>query len=160
MKELASLLQDLGCQNVKTYVQSGNAVFLSKEEDAKRFSKRIGAEIKKCHGFEPGVLLLKPEDIERAIRKNPFPRAEKDPRALHLGFLSSVPKKPDLTKLKSLKKESERFLLISNVFYLHAPEGVGKSKLAANTERLLGVPMTDRNWRTVCTIAEMAKDLR
>ena len=62
----------------------------------------------------------------------------------------------DWQKLNSLKKETERFHLSDTVFYLHAPEGVGKSKLAANTEKLLGVPMTDRNWRTVCKIMEMA----
>jgi uncharacterized protein (DUF1697 family) len=44
------------------------------------------------------------------------------------------------------------------VFYPHAPEGVGKSKLAARAEKLLGVPMTDRNWRTVCKIMEMVGD--
>jgi uncharacterized protein (DUF1697 family) len=45
------------------------------------------------------------------------------------------------------------------VFYLYAPDGIGISKLAANVERLLGVPMTDRNWRTVCKIREMAQEL-
>jgi len=55
-----------------------------------------------------------------------------------------------------LKKDSERFRLIGRVFYLHAPEGVGRSKLASGSERLLGVPMTDRNWNTVCKLREMA----
>jgi len=32
---------------------------------------------------------------------------------------------------------------------------VGKSKLAASAEKLLGVPMTDRNWRTVCKVMEL-----
>jgi uncharacterized protein (DUF1697 family) len=58
------------------------------------------------------------------------------------------------------KKESERFELIDSVFYLHAPEGVGRSKLAANAEKLLGVPMTDRNWRTVCALWDIAQALR
>src|SRR5262245_43995429 len=40
---------------------------------------------------------------------------------------------------------SERFHLMDKVFYLHAPEGIGRSKLAANAEKLLGAPMTDRN---------------
>ena len=40
LKELVSLLEDLGCRNVKTYIQSGNAVFESKEKDASRFQTR------------------------------------------------------------------------------------------------------------------------
>ena len=61
--------------------------------------------------------------------------------------------------LESLKSDSERFHLIDKVFYLYAPEGIGRSKLAANAEKLLGAPMTDRNWRTVCKILDMAKEL-
>jgi len=75
---------------------------------------------------------------------------------LHLGFLASTPKNHDLEKLDSLKKVSERFHLIDNVFYLYAPEGVGRSKLAASIEKLLGVSMTDRNWRTVCKVRDLA----
>jgi uncharacterized protein (DUF1697 family) len=157
MKELVGVLEDLGSRSVKTYIQSGNAVFESKEQDATWLSKKIRVEVKKRCGFEPHVLLVELEDIERAITENPFPEVEANPKALHLGFLASAPEKPDLKTLESLKRDTERFHLIHNVFYLHAPEGVGRSKLAANAERLLGVPMTDRNWKTVCKIWEMAK---
>jgi uncharacterized protein (DUF1697 family) len=159
MKELVSVLEDLGGRNVRTYIQSGNAVFVSPEKDTLRLSNKIRREIKKRRGFEPHVLLLEVADIERAIRKNPFPEAVTDPRVLHAGFLASVPEKPNLKALESLKNDSERYQLIDKVFYLHAPEGIGRSKLAAKVEKLLGVPMTDRNWRTVCTLRELAQEL-
>jgi uncharacterized protein (DUF1697 family) len=159
MKELVAVLEDLGGRNVRTYIQSGNAVFVGKEEDTSRLSRKIGVEIKKRRGFEPYVLLLGLEDIERVIRGNPFPEAEADPTTLHVGFLASSPENPDLQTLESLKSDSERFDLLDRAFYLHAPEGVGRSKLAANAEKLLGVPLTDRNWRTVRKIWEMAKEL-
>jgi uncharacterized protein (DUF1697 family) len=159
MKELASVLGALGAQNIKTYIQSGNAVFVSPEKDTLRLANSISREIKKRRGFEPHVLLLGLEDIERATMKNPFPEAAIDPKALHAGFLASAPEKPNLKALESLKSASERFQLIDKVFYLYAPDGIGRSKLAANVEKLLGVPMTDRNWRTVCKIREMAQEL-
>jgi uncharacterized protein (DUF1697 family) len=158
MKGLVALLEHLGSRNVKTYIQSGNAVFENKEIDAARLSKKISGEIKKRRGFEPYVLLLELDDIERAMTQNPFPEAETNPQALHVGFLASAPGHPNLKTLESLKRDSERFRLIENVFYLHAPEGVGRSKLAANAEKLLGVPMTDRNWSTVRKIWELAKE--
>jgi uncharacterized protein (DUF1697 family) len=160
MKELVGLLEDLGARKVKTYIQSGNAVFVAKDKDAPRLSNMIKAEIKKRRGFEPYVLLLGLEDFARAIEQNPFPEAESDPQALHAGFLGAAPGRPDMKKLESLKSDSERFRLIDSVFYLHAPEGIGRSKLAANAERLLGVPMTDRNWRTVRAIWSMAQELK
>lgn len=156
MKELAALLEDIGCRNIKTYIQSGNAVFESKVNNATLLSKKISAEIKKRRGFEPHVLLLSFEELEKAVTNNPFPEGENDPRTLHAGFLASTPKSPDLKRLESLRANSERFQLVGDIFYLYAPEGIGRSKLAASTEKLLGVPMTDRNWATVRKIIEMA----
>ncbi len=157
MKALVALLQDIGAQNVRTYIQSGNAIFQSAEPDRARLSRQLAAEIHKRHGFEPHVLILGVDAFDKAIAENPFPDAEADPAALHLGFLDAEPTHPDLQKLESLKKPSERFHLGDCVFYLHAPEGVGRSKLAGSSEKLLGVPMTDRNWKTVCAIRDLAR---
>ena len=159
MKELVSILETLGCQNIKTYIQSGNVVLQREENDTARLAGKISAEVKKSRGFEPYVLLLESKEMEKAFAGNPFPEAESEPNTLHLGFLASTPTKPDLKKLESLKKDSERYLLKGTIFYLHAPEGIGRSKLAASSEKLLGVPMTDRNWRTVCKIRDMVNEL-
>lgn len=156
MKELVDLLEGVGARSVKTYIQSGNAVFQSTEKNISQLSARLTDAIKKRHGFAPAVLILRRRDIERAIAQNPFPKAQEQPRNLHLAFLASAAKCRDLTKLNTLRKASERFQLIDRVFYLHTPEGVGGSKLPASAEKLLGVPMTYRNWRTVCKIREMA----
>ena len=160
MKELVAMLGNLGAQKAKTYIQSGNAVFVCKDKEPSKLSDQIRAEIKKQRGFDPHVLLLGLGEFEEAIRQNPFPEAESNPTALHAGFLAAVPERPDMKTLESLKSDSERFRLIGRVFYLLAPDGVGRSRLAAKAERLLGVPMTDRNWRTVSTIQKMAQELK
>ena len=158
MKELIVLLENIGALKIRTYIQSGNAVFQFAENDSSQLSEQITFEVNKRHGFEPHVLILEPEEIIRALTKNPFTDAETDPTSLHLGFLASTPMHPNLEKLQSLRKGSERFQLGEGVFYLHAPEGVGRSRLAASAEKLLGVTMTDRNWRTVCKIRELAEE--
>jgi uncharacterized protein (DUF1697 family) len=157
MKDLVAQLENLGSQNVKTYIQSGNAVFQNEEEDASLLSNKIMAAIKKSHGFEPHVLLLMPAEIDRAVASNPFPEAEAEPKTLHVYFLASMPKNLDLGALESIKSDRERFALKDRVFYLHAPEGIGRSKLAANTEKLLGVAITGRNWRTVRKVMAMVE---
>lgn len=157
MKTLVAILEDLGAQNVKTYIQSGNAVFEHDQTDAARLSAQISAEIKRRCGFEPHALLVERADIERAIKENPFPEAVDAPKTLHAGFLAAAPAKPRLDELDRIKLDGERFQLIGKVFYLHAPEGVGRSKLATSAEKLLGVPMTVRNWNTVCKIWEMVQ---
>src|SRR5215212_7504855 len=157
MKDLVALLEDIGSQSVKTYIQSGNTVFQNEEESALLLSDKIRAAIKKSHGFESQVLLLELEEIEKAVESNPFPEAESDPKTLHVHFLASMPKNPDIDTLESIKIDRERFALEDGVFYLQAPDGIGRSKLAANAERLLGIATTGRNWRTVCKVMALAK---
>jgi uncharacterized protein (DUF1697 family) len=156
MKDLAATLENVGCQDVATYIQSGNAVFRSEEADASLLSGRIEAAIKERHGFEPRVLVLGSEEMEQVVRSNPFPQAESEPRTLHLYFLVASPERPDLDGLEGNKSDGERFVLGDEVFYLHAPYGIGRSRLAANAEKLLGVPTTARNWRTVRKVMDIA----
>jgi uncharacterized protein (DUF1697 family) len=106
--------------------------------------------------FAPYVLLLTVNHLESALAGNPFPAAIEDPKTLHLYFLSAIPTDVDLDSLEKLKSTSEHFELVDQVFYLHAPDGIGRSKLAAGAEKLLGVPATGRNWRTVQKVLELA----
>jgi uncharacterized protein (DUF1697 family) len=158
MKELKALLENLGLQNARTYIQSGNVVFQSTGKRDSRLADTISAAIKKNRGFEPQVMLLTLEELEKAVKGNPFPEAESEPKTLHLNFLTAAPENPDLKALEKTRKKNERFKLKGNVFYLHAPDGIGRSKLAASVEKLLGVSATGRNWRTVCEIVERAKE--
>jgi len=155
MKTLISLLEDLGVVNVKTYINSGNAVFQISEENITHLSEKIELSVKQKCGFAPHVLLLSQAELEKAINENPFPEMESFPANLHLGFLEAKPENPNFGKIDRLKSESERYHLAERVFYLCAPDGIGRSKLASIIEKLLGVPLTDRNWRTVCKIQEL-----
>lgn len=158
MQDLRDLMNGLGYQKVDTYIQTGNVVFQAKENDKRVILDNVQAAVEEHHDFKPKVLVLELEEMREAITDNPFPEAVHEPKSLHLNFLVSEPSNPDLESLESYKEESERFELKGNVFYLHAPEGIGRSKLAGKTEKLLGIPMTGRNWRTVQKIMELAGD--
>lgn len=159
MKSLAALLEQLGCRDVRTYIQSGNAVFRHAARDGQRLAGQIGAAIREAHGFEPFVLLLRREELERSAAGNPFPHAESSPTRLSLFFLGGAPERPDLAGLDRLKRPTETFVLDGATFYLHTPDGFGNSKLAARIPALLGVEATARNWRTVTTLLELARAL-
>ncbi|MFN2207281.1 MAG: DUF1697 domain-containing protein [Candidatus Promineifilaceae bacterium] len=158
MKELRALLEDMSLKNVKTYIQSGNVVFASDEVDADRLSAEIASAINAGYGFEPRVLLLTANDLAAAMSGNPFPEGEGEPKSLHLYFLSEEPAEPNLAALQDVQNEDERFKLQGTVFYLHAPSGIGRSKLAERVERVLGVPATARNWRSVSKIMALANE--
>jgi len=158
MRELVEVLEELGLQDVKTYIQSGNVIFRSEDTNVSELSERMSCAINKSHGFAPQVLLLGLDELEWAIASNPYPAAESEPKTLHLYFLASEPEHPNLEDLESVKASSERFTLKGRVFYLHAPDGIGRSKLAAKVEKSLGVAVTARNWRSVTKIMAMAQE--
>jgi len=157
MRELVVILESLGLQNVKTYIQSGNIVFQNDDQSIKEISERMSQAVNESHGFLPKTIILHLEELENALESNPYPEAENEPKSLHLYFLASEPQNPNLDTLEKLKQDNERFAIKGKVFYLHAPDGIGRTRLAARAEKALGVTVTARNWRSVARIFEMAK---
>jgi len=160
MKELVTMLEDLGLANVRTYIQSGNVVFRSRRADAVKLARDIRSAVGENHGFTPQVLVLTQQELCDAIAHNPFPEGESDPRILHFCFLQSTPQKPDLDGLAAIRTGSERFCLVDAVLYLLTPDGIARSRLAGNVEKAMGVASTARNWRTVVKLRSLADDLR
>lgn len=158
MKELVVLLEGLGARDVKTYHQSGNVVFRHRGKDAVGLGERISTTIKKQYGFKPRVLLLEEEEFLQIMKNNPFPEGVSEPE-LCVVFLSTVPDHPDLDSLEAVRKDSERFMLRDKAFYMHAPEGTYRSKLAGRIERSLGVPVTTRTWGTIEKVMALVKEM-
>lgn len=159
MNRLVETLGRVGIHGAVTYIQSGNVAFRCSKVQAAELSRRIASAIQSDHGIQPAVVVLSIQEVEHAIAANPYPEGQKEPASLHLFFLSEVPGSPDLEALGAVAAASERFELSRRVLYLHAPDGIATSKLAANVERALGVTATARNWRTVTRTLQMAWDL-
>jgi len=151
MTELASLLIENGYEDVKTYIQSGNVVLRGKSEPG----ESVKSEVEKKFGFKPEIMVINKLELEEAVRNNPYDKVEG--KTTHFYFTSKA-LKPNIEMMNSLASNSEKFSLKGNVFYLHAPDGIGRSKLVANIEKCLGVPATGRNLNTVKKILEMVKD--
>ncbi len=154
MKELKALCDGLGFQDVQTYIQSGNCVFRSDLPDAITVSSRLEEAIEERFGFRPAVLAMSEGDLVAAIATNPYP--DGDAKCVQLFFLFEPAMAPDLPALQELKAPSEQFELTDKVFYLHAPDGVGRSKLVAKVDKFLPVEKTARNLRTALKLQEMA----
>jgi uncharacterized protein (DUF1697 family) len=157
MVELTSILQGLGVKNVRSYIQSGNILFDAEDIETNALARTVSSVIEENKGFLPEMLILEWEKFAAAAAANPFPEAEDEPSKLHLAFAKTTPIDPDLVELEEVRTDSERFKLIDDVFYLHAPDGIGRSKLVTKIEKALGVPTTMRNWRTINKILVMGE---
>lgn len=159
MIELRDLLADIGCENVRTYIQSGNCVFQSNIRKANIIEKQVGEAIENKFGFRPHIFALTADALDAVIEGNPYPQGYHDPKSVHVSFLSKAAKNADRAALEKLRKPNEAFTLTPIAFYLYAPEGIGRSKLAAKVERYIPVQMTSRNLRSVLKIADLAESI-
>ena len=148
MKELVSLLSEMGFREIRTYIQSGNIVLEGDEKPDDAIPRQIEARF----GFSPGLIVLGKGDFEKAVRACPYESA--DGKEIQFYFTARDPQ-PDWERIGSLAAPSEKYELKGNVFYLYAPEGVGRSKLVAGLEKSLGVSSTGRNLNTVKKIGVM-----
>ncbi|TAA43652.1 DUF1697 domain-containing protein [Corallincola spongiicola] len=153
MAELKPLIEDLGLQNVQTYIQSGNVLFQSSQTEQDDLAEKISSAVETQFGFKPEVMLVTPDDLQAAVDKSPFKNTE--PKSQHFYFLSGTPTAPDFDTLDTLKSENESFELDEKIFYLFAPDGIGRSKLAAHIEKSLGVSVTARNRNSVTKMLAM-----
>ncbi len=148
MKELKSALQTAGFGGVKTYIQSGNILLQSKQNP----EQEVRDLILRKFGFSPQVWVFSQPEFELAISNNPY--SEFEGKQVHFYFCKSQPAL-DTEKLESLVAGGERYQLVDNVFYLHAQNGIGRSKLVANIDACLGVTSTGRNLNTIHKLAAM-----
>ncbi|KAG9393189.1 protein containing DUF1697 [Carpediemonas membranifera] len=99
------------------------------------------------------MLVLERDEFLKIRETNPY-SAEKVGKAVHIFFADNDPA-PNREKLDALASPTEEYSIIGRAFFLHAPDGVGRSKLAKGAEKCLGVTVTARNMNTVNKIAAM-----
>ncbi len=154
MQGFRELLRQLGCDRVSTYIQSGNAVF-DYAAAPSGLPILISESIQTTFGFAPRILMLDGAEFAHVMAANPFIEEMQDPRHLHVWMTTGLARDANFSRLASLANGDEVFQLQDKAFYLHAPAGIGRSKLAAGVEKILGVSATARNWRTMLKVEEL-----
>lgn len=155
MAELRVLLEGLGAEDIATYIQSGNAVFRGEVT-----AESVADGIEAAKGFRPQALVMSRDRLAKVMAANPFPEeGAADGKSVHVWFFEGNPKALEDETL-ALATPSERVEVTGEAAYLHGPDGIGRSKLAATLEKALGLPATARNWRTVMAIAKLVEERR
>lgn len=162
MEKLRQALADLGFSDIRTYIQSGNAVFRSPHPfRSESMSERIEQMILGEFGFSAGVVLRTKEELEKIVRDNPFlKKAGVDPKTLHVMFLPEAPAPPLRRELENLTRPPDESQLLGKEIFLRLPNGTAHSSLTNNPlERKFLRRGTLRNWNTVCALERMASEL-
>lgn len=147
MADLRALLADLGYTDVRTHLNSGNAVFTGPEEPAERIAAAIGDRLTARLGREVPVVVRTAAELAAVVEGNPL--EVRDPARFAVAFLAEAPDEERLRALKPAEFAPEQIELGESVLYLYFPNGLGRSTLVPTLEKRLGVSATVRNWNTV-----------
>lgn len=163
MAELRSLLEGLGHRDVRTYLQSGNAVFTTDTDELtdEELTTAIEDAIEKRFGFRVDCLVRDAAYLAAVADACPFPAAELEGKQLHVTYLSEAVTPERFASIDQTAFLPEEFRLGERALYLYAPEGLGRSKLGEALSRpalFKGIVATTRNWNTVVKLAEMTRD--
>jgi uncharacterized protein (DUF1697 family) len=161
MDALRALYLTLKFEDPRTYVQSGNIIFRTKEKNSWSLVKTIQDAIERKFGFRPDVVLRSPDEFRAAILANPFSgRREVEPGKLLVTFLAGDPAPEARATLAALKAHPEELHLKGRELYIYFPNGAGKSKLPwASIGKLLKTTGTARNWNSVMKMLQIAEEM-
>jgi uncharacterized protein (DUF1697 family) len=147
----------LGFENVKTYIQSGNVIFESKERDDSKLVARIEAAVER-EFFKTPVMVRSIEEIKNAIENNPFAGEEFEDKLFHLVFLADKLSDEKAALLLANNRHTEEFAVRNREVYCLLRDGVADSLLGKKyIDNKLKMPATSRNWRTISKIVEIAE---
>jgi uncharacterized protein (DUF1697 family) len=153
MGALREVCESVGCEDVATYIQSGNVVLKSKLSADKlrtALEEAIAAEF----GFAPAVMIRTAKEMAAVVAENPYPDA--DEKSIHVGFLHAPPDPATKKCLTAIDCAPEEITAVGRNLYLHLPNGIGRAALPVRLERCLRpTPVTVRNWRTVTKLVDL-----
>ena len=157
MAALRQIYQDLGFSRIKTYLQSGNVVFESLQAEQALLAKQIEEAIEQSYDYALQVCVRTKDQIQRIAANNPFLRDKNaNLSKLHVSFLYRLPAETTWSKVVVPGNIPDQYARGETVIYLHYPNGYAKAKIPASYfEKVLGVPLTDRNWNTLSALARM-----
>jgi uncharacterized protein (DUF1697 family) len=164
MTDLKQMFQTLGIEQVQTYIQSGNVLFISDgHEEALRI--QIETAIKNTFGFSVPVILRTLQELESIIHNYPFTEKEitdaessSEGEVLYVSMFSQMPSQKDIERFAKCEGGDDKYVIAGRDIYFLFSKSIRNSKLAGVFQKT-DVPSTARNKKTIAKLVELAKQL-
>ena len=175
MADLREVVTSLGHTGVSTYIQSGNVLFSTAENDTAKLAAALESAIEGRFGIWSSVVVLSRDELARVLAANPYPD-EPNPRMVHVVFLNGSPPRDLLDRITAAEsavaaKGSRDTVQLAGqssgqALFLHTPDGYGTSELAQNVLKILappkksrpGLAATARNWATATKLLSLSEE--
>jgi uncharacterized protein (DUF1697 family) len=157
MARLRELMAELGYEDVRTYVQSGNVVFTGPDASPEKAARRIEKALGETFGFDVAVIVRSRDELAAVVAADPFGAVADDPARYIVIFLAEEADPERLADVDPAAFAPEAFALGDREVYLWLPGGMQASRLIkVVSEKRLRAVATARNWRTVERLLALA----
>lgn len=152
MTDLQQVFESCGLENVQTYIQSGNVIFTSDEEDTATLEDKIAPQVEKAAGFKTQLFVRTLREVQSIASRSPF--TAKADETVHVSFLKAKPGKKQQEVLLSFRSDADDFAVKGRQVY-NLRYNREKSIFSNNfVEKTLQMPATTRNMTVIKKIAE------
>lgn len=155
--DLLGLAKDLGFDDAKTLLASGNLVLWGKGGADADIERRLEEGLEKRMGLRTEFMVRSPAELKAIIAANPFPDvAETRPAQLLVSFLKQPLPAGNVEVLRAAITGRERVEARHKELYIDFIDGIGESMLDRDWKKTKKAPVgTARNWNTVLKLAAM-----
>jgi uncharacterized protein (DUF1697 family) len=151
MEELRRLFESFGCENVETFIASGNVIFDSPRDSERALAVLIESGLQRALGYEVKTFLRSDAEVARIAAQDPSGSGE---GTLFIAFLAAAPSPAAKAKLLGAQTDVDEFHVDGREVYWHCRVRSSDSKVSgAKLEKVLGMSATLRNVNTVRRLA-------
>ena len=156
MDDLKAVFAELGFENVKSYINSGNLAFDTKKTSESKLIKKIEDAVESRFGRRVHIMVRDQKDIEHLLKNNPFDGQYESHKHMHVLFLKEPLPAEKEKLLQASALPGEKYEVRGREIYNLLPNGVASSLLTKGFfEKKPVVAYTGRNWRTVEKLATL-----
>lgn len=149
MADLRALMQTLGYAEVRTLLNSGNAVFDAANGTATEHAQRIQAAVADALGVNALVIVKSAAEIASIVAGNTLGELATDPSRLLVAFTQNAKTLLQLKALAHADWDAEAVHLGKQAAYIWCANGILDSKVAVPLLKELAQTGTTRNWATL-----------
>jgi uncharacterized protein (DUF1697 family) len=159
MSDLRDLIAELGFEQVRSLLNSGNLVFRGGRKAGTMLERLLEAEAGKRLDLRTDFFVRTADEWASVVAGNPFrEEAKRDPSHLVVMSLKKAPDAKAVETLRAAATGPEIICAEGRHAYIVYPAGIGRSRLTNSLiESKLGTRSTGRNWNTVLKLAELAR---
>lgn len=156
-EDLLGVATDLGFQEAKTYLASGNLLLWSDHAGGEALEAALEDALEARMGLRTDFMVRSPVQMRALVDANPFKAEALDhPSHVIVNFLKVPLPKGDEDILRAANTGPERFVVAARELYLDFPISMADSLLDRDWKKTKRNPVgTTRNWNTVLKLTEM-----